>query len=87
MSIRVNIPLSNHLTEGISVTEVNGSTVAECLKQMEKQFPRFIPFSKDGKLLASFSIYVNGESVYPEELDKPVKDGDELSVLLMLSGG
>ncbi|MBE9522435.1 MAG: ThiS family protein, partial [Proteobacteria bacterium] len=32
-------------------------------------------------------IYVNLESSYPEELAKPVMDGDKLSVTLMIAGG
>jgi hypothetical protein len=30
---------------------------------------------------------VNMESTYPEELAKPVRDGDEIHITLMLSGG
>lgn len=33
------------------------------------------------------NIYVNGESAYPEELAKPVKDGDELTIDLIIEGG
>ena len=29
----------------------------------------------------------NGESTYPEELAKRVKDGDELNIVLMIAGG
>jgi molybdopterin converting factor small subunit len=32
-------------------------------------------------------IYVNMESSYPEELAKPVKDGDELYIVIIISGG
>ena len=34
-----------------------------------------------------FGIYINGESAYPGELDKSVKDGDELSMVLIIAGG
>jgi molybdopterin converting factor small subunit len=32
-------------------------------------------------------VYVNNESAYPEELAKPVQDGDEIHLILMLAGG
>jgi hypothetical protein len=44
-------------------------------------------FDKKGKLLSYVDIYVNLESSYPEELAKPVKAGDELSITLMIAGG
>jgi len=44
-------------------------------------------FEKDGKLNRLVEIYVNAESSYPEELSKPVKDGDELHILIIISGG
>ncbi len=44
-------------------------------------------FDKNGELLGYLDIYVNGKSAYPEELAKPVKDGDELDILFMIVGG
>jgi hypothetical protein len=38
-------------------------------------------------LLSYLSIYVSGEITSPKELDRPVKDGDELYVMLMIGGG
>jgi hypothetical protein len=38
-------------------------------------------------LLNYVDIYVNQDSSYPEELAKPVKDGDRLSIALMIAGG
>jgi len=32
-------------------------------------------------------IYVNAESSYPDELTKPVNDGDELQIVIMIVGG
>lgn len=81
MSIKINIPgHSRHFTNNIRVVEVDGNTVGECLNHLVKKFPEIKTglFDKDGELLNYFSIYVNGESAYPEELIKPVKDGDEL---------
>lgn len=90
MSVRVNIHQTlRHLTNGQGKTEVNGNTVGECLNELVQQFPGMETrlFDKKGKLLSYVDIYVNLESSYPEELAKPVKDGDELSITLMIAGG
>jgi len=44
-------------------------------------------FDKHGKLLKHIEIFVNGRTTSPRELAAPVSDGDELSILILLSGG
>ena len=90
MSVKVNInPFLFHLTDDQNVVEVDGSTVGQCLQQLVARFPELKNwlFEKDGKLNRLVDIYVNQESSYPEELAKPVKDGDELHIIIILSGG
>ena len=90
MSVTINLhPNLHHFTDGQAVAEVNGSTVGQCLADLVKQFPQIRQglFGKDGKLLNYVDIYVNQESAYPEELAKPVKDGDELHITLIIAGG
>ncbi len=90
MSITVRIPpFLYKYTNGKQVAEVEGSTVGQCLDQLIKQFPGIedVIFDKDGKLKYWLNIYVNRESCYPEELAKPVKDGDELDIIPVISGG
>jgi molybdopterin converting factor small subunit len=72
-----------------SVVEVKGNTVGECLDNLVKQFPDAKKhfFSSKGILFENISIYVNGESTYPKQLAKPVKDGDELNILVLIGGG
>ncbi len=71
------------------IAKVSGDTVGECLEQLVKQFDGIekILFDKNGKLLQYIDIYLNGESVYPEEWDRAVKDGDELNVTFTIAGG
>ncbi len=71
------------------VVEVSGNTVGECLNHLVKQFPGIeqMLFAKNGELHGYVAIYVNGEDAYPEELAKPVKDGDELHILYVIGGG
>lgn len=90
MSITVNIHQAlRQITNNQATVEVAGTTVGECLADLVQQFPdvKGKLFGKNGKLLNYIDIYVNAESSYPEELAKPVKDGDKLSITLMLAGG
>ena len=90
MSIKINIPsYMKSSTDSNKVVEVDGSTVGECLNHLVKQFPRIKKqlFSKDGHLFENISISINGESAYPEQLAKPVKDDDELKIVLVIGGG
>ena len=90
MGIEITIhPILRQFTNGQAVVEVNGNTVGQCLDELVEQFPGIKTwlFGKNGKLLNYVDIYVNLESSYPEELAKPVKDGDELYIILMIAGG
>ena len=90
MSIRVHIPwYLQELTDGAKVAEVNGNAVGECLAHLFEQSPNIKEalFNKNGNLVDYADIYINEESSYPEELAKPVKDGDELSIVFIVSGG
>ena len=88
--IKINIPAyMRSFTNNMEVVEVNGSTVGECLNRLVKQFPSMKKqlFSKNGNLFENIIISVNGESAYPKQLAKPVKEGDELNILLIIGGG
>jgi MoaD family protein len=96
--IKVNLPLSyeQSFTDDTdfvqlprNVIDVRGSTVGECLNQVVKRFPSIKKqlFTSTGELFNNVLISVNGESAYPEQLAKPVKDGDELKIVFMISGG
>ena len=90
MSIKINIPsYMQPFTNNMEVVEGNGSTVGKCLNHLVKQFPGMKKqlFSKDGNVFKKIIISVNGESAYPEQLAKPVKDGDELNIVIIIGGG
>lgn len=69
--------------------KVEGSTVGECLKDLFRQYPKLegLLMTKDGKLQRSYDVYINGESAYPREMAKPVKDGDKLNIVFIIYGG
>jgi molybdopterin converting factor small subunit len=87
-TIRIHQGL-RHLTGNQPTVEVHGATVGECLKEIVTRFPAMESklFDKKGKLLNYIEIYVNSKSSYPEELAMPVKDGDVLTIILMIAGG
>ena len=94
MSVKLAIPPYLQIfANNMETVEVTGKTVGECLKDLTKQYPEMekVLFDSDGRLfysgLSSVAIYVNGEDAYPEELNKKVKDGDEIRVLYMIGGG
>jgi molybdopterin synthase sulfur carrier subunit len=90
MSVRIDIPpLLRYLTDGATTAKVKGSTVGDCLNHFVKQYPKTKRrlFDKDGKLLRYVEVYVNKVTTYPEELAKPVNDGDEISIVYLISGG
>ena len=88
--IKINIPsYMQSFTDNMKVVEISGSTVGESLNHLIKQFPgtKKWLFSKHGNLFENIIISVNGESAYPEQLAKPVKDGDELKIVFIIGGG
>ena len=90
MGVKINIHKTHReLANGSDIVEVEGKSVGDCLSQLIAQFPGFqeVLFAKSGKLQNWIEIYVNMESAYPEELAKPVEDGDEIHITIMLSGG
>jgi molybdopterin converting factor small subunit len=90
MSVKVYLHKTHRqFTNGLEVVSLEGNTVGECLNQLIKQFPGMEKalFAKKDKLLNNVEIYLNHASAYPNELVKPVKDGDEIHLTVMLTGG
>ncbi|UCF86026.1 MAG: MoaD/ThiS family protein [Desulfobacteraceae bacterium] len=90
MSIKVHIHKTHRqFTNGLDVVEVEGNTVGNCLNQLVGQFPGIEKeiYDKKGDLRNIIEIYLNLESAYPDELAKPVKDGDDIHITLILAGG
>ena len=90
MGVKVNLHLTlRQHANGQETVEVEGKTVGECLRNLVERFPGLRPniFDKKGGLNTIVEIYLNLQSAYPNELVKPVKDGDEIHLTMMLSGG
>ena len=91
MSVAVRLPtvLRPHVG-GLAVVEMTGSTIGEVLVALVEQNPGLSGqvIAEDGSLNKFVNIYVNDDDVrYLEQLDTPVKDGDEVSILPAVAGG
>ena len=90
MSVKVHIHTTHRqYTNGLEMVEVKGNTVGDCLNHLVQQFPGMEKalFAKKDKLHNIIEIYVNHATAYPNELVKPVKEGDEIHLVVMLAGG
>jgi molybdopterin converting factor small subunit len=90
MSIMVRLhPILQNLAGGQEVVEVNGHTTGECLEALESRFPviKQLMRDKQGQLRRYCEILVNSKSTYPEELATPVKDGDQIDIMVFVAGG
>ena len=90
MSVRINLPVFlQAFTDDKETMDVEGRNVGECLGVLMKVHPGVKKMLVDdkGKLHSYVGIYINGQDAFPDEMAKPVKDGDEIHVLYALGGG
>jgi molybdopterin converting factor small subunit len=69
--------------------QTEGKTVREALKDLVTRFPKLgkMLLNKDGDLQQTYDYFINGQSVYPRDMSRPLKDGDKLNVLYLIHGG
>ena len=67
--------------------EVNGKTVRDCLNDLIRKYPESNKWLFDKKGTLQIMVLLNDEDVYQKDLDRPVKDGDELQLTLIIGGG
>ena len=90
MTVKINLHKTHReFTDGREIVEVAGNTVGACIEDLVKRYPGLKAklFDKKGILRNFIEIYLNMESAYPDELAKPVSDGDEIYLTLALAGG
>ncbi|MFC1994152.1 hypothetical protein ACFLVI_02695 [Chloroflexota bacterium] len=89
MSIKVNVPPSfqGDLTKKWTIVEVKGTTVGQCLKYLVKKLPYIGKelFAENCKLCDDIFLRVN-RSWPNRELNKPVKNGDEIIIIHLPPG-
>jgi molybdopterin synthase sulfur carrier subunit len=91
MSVEVRIPsLLRGLVHGAKSIQASGQTVGQALDDVESHYPGFKErvIDTNGSVKQFVTIFVNGEDVrYLRDLDTPVKDGDQVSILPAVAGG
>jgi molybdopterin converting factor small subunit len=90
MSVNVNLHLAlQKFTGGKKIVEVSGRTVGECIGVLIETYPELESFLLDpgGKLQSYMGVYVNLQSTYTMGMDTAVKDGDEIQLVMILTGG
>ncbi len=89
MSVKIKLhPYLRKYINSQEEVEVRGGTVGECIDDAEHKYPGFkTQILKNGKVRDQFEIYVNLESAYPDELSKPVRDGDAITIISYIAGG
>lgn len=91
MSVKVRIPspLRNY-TNGADVVETTGVSVGEVLGNLKTKAAGIETrlFKAEGQLNRFVNIYVNDEDIrFLKNLDTPVKEGDEISIVPAIAGG
>jgi molybdopterin synthase sulfur carrier subunit len=88
-TIRIPTPLRK-LTQGKEEVVAAGATIGELLASLEAQFPGMKErLCDDGGQVRRFvNIFQNDEDIrFLQNLDTPVKDSDEISIVPAIAGG
>src|SRR4051812_14091494 len=91
MSIKVRIPspLRNY-TNGADIIETAGATVGEVLEALKSKASGIETrlFKGPNQLNRFVNVYLNDEDIrFLKNLDTPVKQGDEISIVPAIAGG
>ncbi len=91
MSVQVRVPTPlRRFTGGAEEVTVNGTTVAALVDDLESNHPGMKEriCDEEGKVRRFVNIFVNGDDIrFLNNLDTPVKDGDEVSIVPAIAGG
>ena len=90
MTVRVRLSnLLRQATDWQETVEVDARTPEECLRAVEAQFPEVKKwiYDKHGKMWDRLQLFVNGKAIPHQEIYQPMRDGDELHILLNIGGG
>ncbi len=90
MSVTVRLhPYFLEFTGGRMEVTAEGTTVGAVINDLEARYPGIKEHLVDpkGRLQGFVELFVNSQVVYPENTDMPVRDGDEVEVLMIVAGG
>ena len=91
MSVKVRIPSPlRSYTNGADVVEVPAGSVGEVLTSLKDKASGIETrlFKQPGQLNRFVNVYLNDEDIrFLKNLDTPVKEGDEISIVPAIAGG
>ena len=92
MSVKIMIPAPlRQFTNGNAIVESQGATVGQLLTDLQAKGPGIearLFKGTTGTLNRFVNIFVNQEDIrFLQNLDTPVKDGDEVSIVAAIAGG
>jgi sulfur-carrier protein len=91
MPNNVRIPVQlRALTNGEEVVSASGKSVLELIEDIDKKFPGIKEriCEADGKVRRFVNIFVNEEDIrFLEDLQTPISDKDEVSIIPAIAGG
>ncbi len=85
MKVHIPTPLRSYTNQ--SVVEANGATLAELCDDLERQFPgiRFRVVNEQDEIREHIKVFVNQNIA--ENLSAPLKPGDDIRIIMAISGG
>jgi sulfur-carrier protein len=89
VKVRIPSPLRSY-TNGADVVEASGGNVGEVLGQLKDKASGIETrlFKAPGQLNRFVNVYLNDEDIrFLSNLDTPVKEGDEISIVPAIAGG
>lgn len=89
VKVRIPSPLRSY-TNGADVIEAAGGSVGEVLGQLKDKASGIETrlFKAPGQLNRFVNVYLNDEDIrFLSNLETPVKDGDEISIVPAIAGG
>ena len=87
--VRIPTPLRK-LTGGAEEVQASGKSVGELIGELEKKYPGIKEriCDESGSVRRFVNIFVKDEDIrFLQNLDTPVKDGDEVSIVPAIAGG
>ncbi|RMH38880.1 MAG: MoaD/ThiS family protein [Deltaproteobacteria bacterium] len=88
-TVRIPTPLRK-LTGGADKVQVAGSNIGEVIAALETSYPGIKAriCDDDGNVRRFVNIFANDEDIrFLQNLDTPVSDGDEISIVPAIAGG
>jgi molybdopterin synthase sulfur carrier subunit len=87
--IRIPTPLRK-LTNNEELVEVNADTVGAAITELQTRYPGIQEriLDENGTVRRFVNVYVNEEDIrFQQNLDTPLKEGDEMSIIPAIAGG